>query len=496
MKRTEKLAVASFVVLTIAVFSSTGYAQQSQSRGGTPLHLLASEEKTVKLAYMKLMFYNRAANTQRAAERKSSHNAEDDVRFVIQNIHTGPIEEILDRSYGQIVTRPTGEILLVVPGTISHNNGPKHASYDIRWIDASTLYPTVNWDEITVREALSRHTKFADVGKYTSYEVTVRLAGKERNYRAMFLYHGPLQSAMVSDIEIQDNVVGSFDLAKALAEKQPAVRSPWRLYVDSAAHRELSNTSMSAKGNFDERAFATNEEQGGLNQTSSGSLTGEVKSSVSDGQKDEVHLAFARCSVGQVVDDTTSMCCDDTTMECCFAYDPNNGWCDEATCGYPNCNPQPIPGPPSNSCACTAATEYFDPKQGGFEDFSKHFPNGSRHSGWMQTQGHCETLCSCAINCEVDPWGDPAQGVWDDGRKTTWDGLWHVAIKEIGRHTATANKGGTATCGFAFGVAWVACADTTCSANVTINWSGVSFSINSSGFYTGALQDTLTCKSP
>ncbi|HYU98120.1 MAG TPA: hypothetical protein VE977_04790, partial [Pyrinomonadaceae bacterium] len=202
MKRTEKLAVASVVLLTMAFFSSTVSAQQTQARGGIPLQLLASDEKLVKLPYMKLMLYNRAANAQRAAERKIQHNAEDDIRFVIENIHTGPIEEILDRPYGQFVTSPTGNILQVVPGTISHNNGPKHAEYNIRWIDAATLYSTANSDDITVREALSRHPKFADVGKYSSYEVTVRLSGQERSYRALFLYHGPLQSAVVSDVEI------------------------------------------------------------------------------------------------------------------------------------------------------------------------------------------------------------------------------------------------------------------------------------------------------
>jgi len=496
MKRTEKLALASVVLLTIAFFSSTVSAQQTQGRGGIPLQLLASDEKLVKLPYMKIMLYSRAANAQRAAERKISHNADDDIRFVIENIHTGPIEEILDQPYGQFVTSPTGNILQVVPGTISHNNGPKHAEYNIRWIDAATLYSTANSDDITVREALSRHPKFADVGKYSSYEVTVRLSGQERSYRALFLYHGPLQSAVVSDIEIQDNVVGSHNLAKALAEELPPVRSPWRSYVNSAAHRAISTTTISGKGNYNENEFATDGAQERNPQPSSGSLTGEVKSQLSEGQRDQVHLAYGRCSVGEFVDDRTSMCCEYGTMQCCFPYDPNGGWCDDATCGYPDCNPEPTPVPAPNTCSCTEGTEYFNAKQSGFEDFSKHFPNGTRHSGWMQTQGHCETLCSCAINCAVDPWGDPAQGVWDDGRKTTWDGLRHVPITQTSRQTASANKGGTANCGFAFGVGWVACADATCSANVTISWGGVSFSINSSGFYTGALQDTLTCKSP
>lgn len=497
MKRTEKLTVASFVVLTIAVFSSTGYSQQSQARVGSPLQLLASDEKIVKRPYMKLMLYNKAANAQRAAERKMLHNAEDDIRFVIENIHTGSIEEILDRPYEQFVTSPTGNILQVVPGTISHNNGPKHAEYNIRWIDAATLYPMANSDDITVREALSRHPKFADVGKYTSYEVTVRMSGQERSYRALFLYHGPLQSAMVSDIEIQDNVVGSFGLASALAEQLAPVRSPWNLYVNSAAHRALSVTTISAKGNFDEEAVATDDDPQGHRQTPSGSLLSDVNGRLSKwGERDEVRLEVARCSVGEIFDDTTGMCCDNGTMECCFPYDPNNGWCDEATCGYPNCNPQPTPGPPPNSCACTAATEYFDPRSSGFEDFTKHFPNGTRHSGWMQTQGRCETLCSCAVNCAVDPWGEPANGVYDDGKRSTWDGLRHVATPRTSRTTATANRGGTATCGFAYGVGWVACVDQTCSANVTIGWNGSSFSVNSTGFYTGDLQDTLTCRSP
>src|SRR6266404_680662 len=284
MKKIEKLTGALFVLLTLALLSSVGYAQQSQAGAGTPLQLLASEERIVKLAYMKLSLYNRAANAQRAVERKILHNAEDDIRFVIHNIHTGPIEEIYDRPYGELVTRPIGDIVLVIPGTISHNNGPKHAEYGAHWVDAMSIYHTVNWDNITVREALLRDTKFADVGKYTSYGVTIRLAGQQRTYRAMFLYHGPLQSALISDVEIQDNVVGSFALANALAEKLPPVRSPWNLYVNSSAHRALSSASMSVQGNYDGKALANNDEQEGQKQTSSGFLLDDMKGRVNDRQ--------------------------------------------------------------------------------------------------------------------------------------------------------------------------------------------------------------------
>ena len=82
--------------------------------------------------------------------------------------------------------------------------------------------------------------QFADIEKYTSYEVTARLDGKQRSYRAMVLHHTKSPGAAPEVAEILDHV--TVELNTVLRDQSPAVRAPWSDYVKSSLYRTIAKS--------------------------------------------------------------------------------------------------------------------------------------------------------------------------------------------------------------------------------------------------------------
>src|SRR5712692_11336317 len=74
-----------------------------------------NEEKLVRGAYAKLMRYQQAYVAETAEVNKLAARPQDNIEFELRNFHTGPIEEISDELYEDIVSPPTGDILTVAP---------------------------------------------------------------------------------------------------------------------------------------------------------------------------------------------------------------------------------------------------------------------------------------------------------------------------------------------------------------------------------------------
>ena len=86
---------------------------------------------------------------------------------------------------------------------------------------------------MTVREAL-RSRNIGDVAQYTTYQVTVRLNGKQRTYRATALHTGRLERTGAPETVILDNVTS--EINTALKDMSPKVISPWKEYVKSGLY--------------------------------------------------------------------------------------------------------------------------------------------------------------------------------------------------------------------------------------------------------------------
>jgi hypothetical protein len=476
-----------FALLTLSAAFTAGYAQQKT--GGLPGAERSFEERVIRLAYAKLMLFSKAASLRKAEDGQAARRAEDDLRFEIRNVKTGSIEEIHDQLWGDVVTGRFGEILSVVPGETSHNQGPKHAYYLTSWVDAG--YGSLRGPSETVRDVLGREPDLSDVSKYTSYEVTLHYEGRTRPYRAMVIYHQPLQSVGKTRIEFLDNVVGSFALGEALAEQNPPMRFPWNQYVRSRAYLQPAPSQK----NVNHRRGARGDPF---------STAGEENTLPAEGQQYGNGKLVQWNSYGGFCDFTVfSMCCDWLTMECCFPYDPNTMICDDVTCGYPDCNPNPIGGGGGGGGdeepGCTADSTRGEVVEKSFEDFSQHKFTGfiSRHSGWAKFRPKCSVNTDCSTTCYVNHYGSPSYGSYDDGPDTTIDGRYHaVRIKTADNSGGTAVRGQTVDCSAAVAMAFKSCTDQSCGFQVSLTLGPGGWQATSEGFFEAVMQHSWQCQAP
>lgn len=230
-------------------------ARQRQWQAGLQArNAIHNKENLVRRAYLLLMRYHRASNAQKAAGDLSRLKLEDDVQFEIRNVQTGPIKDILDKAMTDVITVPKRPTLVVWPEYYGHDDDPKHLVYQVRWseegrsteADHNSAAGDVRL-ETTIREFLTSDPLFSMVEQYTSYDVTLRLAGRERNYRAIALHYiGPTASDGTTMV-FADWVTGSSVLSKTLSESLPPVRAPWSTYVKSATYRAVVRAIKEAR---------------------------------------------------------------------------------------------------------------------------------------------------------------------------------------------------------------------------------------------------------
>lgn len=258
--RKQSATSSVFIAVALAVLCTFGYPQrlkdnegnlrknesasQEANLGGqeiqTTIQSVGKQQKVVRDVYVCLMRYHTAARDEQAATSGVSYAPEDYVIFELRNVHSGPIEEITDRPIAELVTTGTGEVLKVTGRHLQYGKGPKHAYYDLEW--SNSLSSTS--DSETVAEFIrSTGDKLGSVDRYTSYEVTVRLAGKARTYRAIALHRSQPRSNGKAKVEILDRVTS--DMNTVLHEESPRVRSPWNTYVKTSLYvavaREISD---------------------------------------------------------------------------------------------------------------------------------------------------------------------------------------------------------------------------------------------------------------
>ena len=113
------------------------------------------EEKFLRLGYMKYEFYNRASNVESARVRQTVHRTADDLRFDIEILKIGLIEEILDIPFSTLATPPKGEVLpageSIVKETGPNGEPVETVSYPVKWQPGPN--PPENFD-VPLREAL------------------------------------------------------------------------------------------------------------------------------------------------------------------------------------------------------------------------------------------------------------------------------------------------------------------------------------------------------
>jgi hypothetical protein len=204
--------------------------------GGLKRGGMTPEEKTVRDAYARLMRYNTAHRDEEAADRGISNKPEDYIVFGINKIQTGQIQEIFNKQLLELITPLSGEVVSLKPNHLTYENGPMHASYEAKW--ETSQEGTEKSDQTTVLMMLQAGgEKYKDVEKYTSYEVTVSMAGKQRTYLALALHSAPSAVDQKPPTEVIDNITNSINLV--LADQLPRIQSPWKKYVRSSLYKAI-----------------------------------------------------------------------------------------------------------------------------------------------------------------------------------------------------------------------------------------------------------------
>ena len=178
----------------------------------------SAHEQLIRKTYAKLETYNAAAQTMRNEFTRKPFRAEANLRFEFGDFRSGDIKEILHQRYAGLVTMPTGDVISLTSGGHVLDGGAEEATFSAEWERGH--YASVFDPQWTVRDAFHfEPEKFYDVVSYTSYQVTVRLEGRSRTYRALALFHAKRNAPDDAAPEFWDAVVNG--ITRVWQEKRP-----------------------------------------------------------------------------------------------------------------------------------------------------------------------------------------------------------------------------------------------------------------------------------
>lgn len=201
-----------------------------------------SLERVVRETYRKLENYNAAAQIFKKEYTKKSLRSDENLNFELSDFRSGDVRDILYKRYAELVTPPTGDIISLTRGGHSLDGGPQEATYAAAWEPGR--YATVSDPAWTIADVFHfEAARYYDVKTYVGYQVTVKLEGRSRTYRALALFR---DSTDPGTPEFWDAIVtGVGDVSK---DKRPSYRSKTQDTVspDSVATSSLAATSVQA----------------------------------------------------------------------------------------------------------------------------------------------------------------------------------------------------------------------------------------------------------
>lgn len=204
----------------------------------------SQEERLIRWAYKKLSIYETVGKFSDAEKKKQPTGealANKTLRFKLKDFQIGPIKEIQNEVYKDLVTLPTGQIIQVVQSSVKHSNGELRVYVDATWKNgqyASGFDPQWTVGDILQLDA----TEFYDVERYASYEVEVSLEGKTRKYRALVLFRSPDQSTGMPNPKFLDSIVG---MGGTVTRVFKETSLPLGTKISDSSQRSMSNLKES-----------------------------------------------------------------------------------------------------------------------------------------------------------------------------------------------------------------------------------------------------------
>ena len=181
------------------------------------------EKRLIEMAYNKMSILDSSERIYKAKKNKQKPDFDINnpkLKFKLSDFVIGDISEISNRLYRELVTPPTGEILQVATIETKENDGESRISVKAEWRPgyySSGVDPQWTIADVFALEAV----RFADVGRYASYQVKITFEGKTRIYQALALFHNRGATDGNLNPEILDSVSGyGGTLTKILKDKR------------------------------------------------------------------------------------------------------------------------------------------------------------------------------------------------------------------------------------------------------------------------------------
>ena len=189
----------------------------------------AAQEKIVRETYRKLELYNAAAQVlenERMGRAVRPENVA--VKFELTDFRSGNVQEIMNKSYAELVTLPTGDVVSLTRGGHAQDGGPQEATFGATWERgqyASVFDPGWTVADVFHFEA----ARYYNISTYVSYRVSVRLHGRARDYRALALFRDTPDGAP----EFWDAIVNG--VGSVWEEKRPPYKAKNGILVETSA---------------------------------------------------------------------------------------------------------------------------------------------------------------------------------------------------------------------------------------------------------------------
>jgi hypothetical protein len=186
-------------------------------------------EKLVRETYGKLENYNAAAQIFKNEFSRRRVRLDAGLSFDLSDFHYGKVDEILNRRYAELVSLPSGDVVTLTRGGHSLNGGAQEATFDAEWEHGQ--YASVFDPDWTVGDVFHFEVaRYFDIKSYVAYQVTVRLKGKSRSYKALALFHEPAEPSALGTPEFWDAVVNG--LGSVWEEKRPPYKAKNGIVVE------------------------------------------------------------------------------------------------------------------------------------------------------------------------------------------------------------------------------------------------------------------------
>jgi hypothetical protein len=201
---------------------------------------VTAQEQLIRETYRKLEIYNAAAQAFQQEQSGHGSRVQPRLSFALSDFRSGNVQEIAGQRYAELVTLPTGEVVSLIHGSHSIDEGAEEATFAAAWDHGQ--YAPVFDPQWTIGDVLEfEPARYYDIRSYTSYQVTVNLDGKSRTYRALALFHRAPRPLDAGAPEFWDTVVNGVD--RVWEEKRPAYKR--KLSLDASPSVESSTVEDS-----------------------------------------------------------------------------------------------------------------------------------------------------------------------------------------------------------------------------------------------------------